>query len=104
MRKGKEQDGKTSTAFQAAGGSSARPCVYLGRQLVEEVEGQAGNVRLGVDEQHCHLADLAFHLEHILKNQLGENRHSSLPHRWNFIAEPRGGRRAKLAYSAIIQT
>lgn len=78
--------------------------MYLGRQLVEEVEGQAGNVRLRVDEQHSHLADLAFHLEHILKDQLGENCHSGLPHRWNFITEPRGGRHVKLAYSAIIQT
>lgn len=104
MRSGKEQDGKAPQRFRLAAAPEQRPCVYLGRQLVEEVEGQAGDVGLRVDEQHSHLAHLAFHLEHILEDQLGEDCHSSLPHRWNFITQPTEERHVKLAYSAIIQT
>jgi len=45
-------------------------CVYLGGQLVEEVQSQAGDVMFGVNEQHSHFTDLTFDLEHILKHQL----------------------------------
>lgn len=64
---------------------------HLGGKLVEEVEGQAGDERLGVDEEHRHLAHLTFDLENVFEHQLSEDHHGSLPHRRHLIPQPGGG-------------
>lgn len=61
---------------------------YLCRELVEEVESEAGDVWLRVQQEHCNLTDLTFDLHHVLQHQLGQNHDGSQPHRCTLITQP----------------
>ena len=55
---------------------------------MEEQFCQVGDARLGVLEAECHLADLTFHLYHVVENEVGERCHGVLADQRRAVSEP----------------
>lgn len=85
---GWDEGKKSITRYYIRPMSPSLVVFHLWSQLIEEIQGQTGNVRLRVNQQQSYLADLTFDLQHILEHQLSKNGHSCLPHWRLFITQP----------------
>lgn len=61
---------------------------YLVGELVEEIDCQAGDVRLRVQQKHGHLAHLTFDLHDVLQHQLREDCDGRQPDRGVLVTQP----------------
>lgn len=60
---------------------------YLVRQLMEKEFGKTGDSFVMVHNTGCNLADLAFDLDHVIKDQVCQHLEGVLPHSLRFISQ-----------------
>ena len=62
-------------------------CYLLG-QLVEEELGEAGDLVVAVHDAAGQLADLTFHLHHVVEDQVGQHLQCVLAHQARLVTQP----------------